>query len=270
MKRLSTILLAGLIGLAPPAAQAHEFWIAPEAYMVEPGAPIRANLRVGEMFEGSSYAYLPRNFVRFDLVCNGDSAPVEGRPGDRPALVATHDEATLCVVVHQTRDYELTYRDWETFASFVTHKDFAWALEEHAARGLAREGFRERYSRYAKSLVAVGNGAGADARMGLLVEIVAEANPYTDDLSTGLPLRVFYGDAPRGNAQVEIFSRAPDGEVSAQLLRTDAEGRLDLPVAPGHEYLVDSVVMRPVQAEAEGDPVWESLWASLTFRVPSR
>ena len=127
---------------------------------------------------------------------------------------------------------------------------------------------RERYSRYGKALIAVGDGAGADREAGLETEIVALANPYTDDLSDGLPVRVLYQGAPRADAQVELFAKSPEGEVEITLLRTDAEGVALLPVTPGQVYLADAVVVRPLEPVAEDDPVWESLWASLTFKVP--
>ena len=116
--------------------------------------------------------------------------------------------------------------------------------------------------------IAVGDGAGADREAGLETEIVALANPYTDDLSDGLPVRVLYQGAPRADAQVELFAKSPEGEVEITLLRTDAEGVALLPVTPGQVYLADAVVVRPLEPVAEDDPVWESLWASLTFKVP--
>ena len=67
-------------------------------------------------------------------------------------------------------------------------------LARHAARGLPELAFREAYTRYAKSLVAVGAGKGSDARVGLKIEVVAGANPYTDDLSGAMPVQVFYLD----------------------------------------------------------------------------
>lgn len=267
-RHLSAATLALFASLAATALAAHEFWIHPEAYRIAPGDEMRAALRVGETFEGSSQSYLPRNFKRFDLLCNGDAAPVDGRAGDRPALAVTVERDGLCVIVHQTRDYRLTYRKWEKFINFVTHKDFDGVLDTHAARGLPQEDFVELYSRYGKSLVAVGAGAGADSEVGLLTEIVAEANPYTDDLKNGLPVRVLFEGAPRPDAQVELFERAPDGSVEVTLHRTDADGRSILPVRAGYEYLVDAVVLRPLEPVEEDDPVWESLWASLTFKVP--
>jgi len=251
------------------SVSAHEFWISPKEYMIAPQDQLVADIRVGTSFGGSAYSFLPVKFVRFDLVMDGKITPVEGQLGDRPALNMSVAEEGLLVVVHQTTDYPLTYSDASKFESFVTNKDFRWVLAEHAARGLPETGFREFYSRYGKSLIAVGNGAGRDAAVGMETEIVALANPYVDDVSGGMPVEVLYQGKPRSDTQVEIFAKAPDGEVTGTKLRTDAQGHVTIPVSAGHEYLVDAVVMRALEPETENDPVWESLWASLTFKVPA-
>lgn len=253
---------------APLMVSAHEFWINPVAYEVPSGGTLVATLRVGEHFAGAEQSYLERNFTRFDMRCDDGLVPVPGRAGDRPALNVAAPSDGLCVIIHQTRDYTLTYNDWQKFVNFVEHKDFEGVLDAHRDRGLPETGFVELYSRYAKSLIAVGDAAGSDAEVGLLTEIVAEANPYTDDLKDGLPIRVLYEGEPRADAQVELFARPPEGDVEVTLHRTDAEGRVTLPVQPGYAYLADAVVLRLLQAQAEKDPVWESLWASLTFAVP--
>lgn len=263
----SSLLVALLVTLAGPAAQAHEFWIDPEDYTVEPGGRIVADLRVGQEFKGGSQAYVPRNFRRFEIADATGLAGVEMRMGDRPALDVTVEGEGLAIVLHVTRDYELTYTDPEAFPNFVTHKDAAWTLERHADRGLPETGFKERYSRHAKSLVAVGQGQGQDRAFGLTTEIVALANPYTDDLSGGLPVQLFHEGRPRPEAQVEVFAR--QGEtVEVFTLRTDAEGVARVPVTPGAEYMLDAVVLRELDGTGEDGAVWESLWANLTFAVP--
>lgn len=266
--RILPFCLSIMMTVAP--ATAHEFWISPEEYTVTSPDQLLANIRVGQNFKGSAYSYIPRSTARFDLVIDGKATPVEARVGDRPALnVAAPIEQGLVTVVHQTSDNFLTYTEAEKFVNFIEHKDFDGVLEEHKARGLPEIGFREKYSRYAKSLIAVGDGAGSDSKVGLLTEIVAMANPYVDDVAGGLPVQVFYDDLPRADTQVEIYDRGPDGEVTVSTVRTDGDGNALIPVAPGHEYLVDSVVMRALEPVEENDPVWESLWASLTFMVPA-
>jgi uncharacterized GH25 family protein len=250
-------------------ANAHEFWLSPEDYTLAPEDEMQVRLRVGTGMKGAALPFLPQDIARFEVVQGDTQRTVEGRMGDNPALVMEAGEDGLAVIVHETTDSRLTYTDFAVFQRFVAHKDFATALADHAARGLPQTGFRETYRRYAKSLIAIGSGAGADRAMGLAIEIVALANPYTDDLSSGLPVLVRLDGAPRGDAQVELFETAPDGVVTTTLHRTDAEGRVVLPIRPGMEYLVDSVVLRALpNDDPVAGPVWHSDWASLTFRTP--
>ncbi|MGY9047582.1 MAG: DUF4198 domain-containing protein, partial [Rhodobacterales bacterium] len=233
------------------------------------GVPLKADLRVGQSFEGSAYPYVPANFTRFELIQGDAVRSVEGRAGDRPALNMAAPGDGLAVVVHVTRDYSLTYPKWETFVSFTEHKDIVWAQERHLERGLTKDRVRERYTRFAKSLIGVGTSAGADREMGLRTEIVALTNPYTDDLSNGFNVQVLYEGAPRADVQVELFDKAPgESKGVSTLHRTDDQGLVTLPVQTGHEYLVDSVVFNELDPETQDDHAWESLWASLTFRVP--
>ena len=262
------LVAAALLALSGGAGSAHEFWIDPLAYQVPPGGTLTADIRVGDKLQGAAFSYIPPNFRRFDVILGDKVLPVPGRAGDRPALNLPAPDEGLAVVVHVTRDYTLTYREREKFEAFIAHKDLGWVLAEHTGRGLPETGFQEQYSRHAKSLIAVGDGRGADTEVGLLTEIVALANPYTDPLDSGFPVRVLYQGAPRADVQVELFDRAPDGTIDITLHRTDADGTAVLPVAAGHSYLVDSVVMRPLEPTTDGGPVWESLWASLTFAVP--
>ncbi|GAA4222235.1 hypothetical protein GGQ68_001193 [Sagittula marina] len=253
--------------LCSASASAHEFWIEPEAYQVAPDAPLVAQLKVGDKLEGSSFSYVPPNFRRFDVIVDGEVIEVDGRAGDKPALNMVLDREGLATVVHVTRDYALTYKDRATFERFCDHKDIKWACVSHDTRGLDPDVIRERYTRYAKSLMALGDGAGSDLEVGLVTEIVAEANPYTDDVSDGFPVRVLHNGEPRKNTQVELFEKAPDGTVDVRYYRTDDTGRAVVEVHPGHAYLVDAVEMLEIPVENDG-PAWESRWASLTFAVP--
>ena len=249
-------------------AQAHEFWISPETYVTPNGGEVQAQLRVGQEFDGGAYSFNPNRFERFDLVMGDQVVPVTGRLGDTPALNMTAPANGLIIIVHETGDNLLTYKGMEKFIKFAKHKDFEWAVQSHAERGLPTERFMERYRRYAKSLVAVGDGAGADREVGLKTEIVALANPYTDQLDM-FPVKVLLDGKPRADAQIELFDKGPDGEVEITLHRTNAQGIGTFPITRGHEYLVDAVELLPLD---EGDPtkfpVWVSAWASLTFMVP--
>ncbi len=256
--------------LVATSTQAHEFWIDPVDYAIAPGGRIEADIRVGERFEGNVYSYLPRNFRLADAIAAGARKPLDGRLGDRPALVVPDAPEGLVTLLYASTDSRLTWDSYDLFAAFVREKAADWVLAAHDARGHPRDGVTETYSRYAKSLVAVGDGAGADADRGLTTEIVALANPYTDDVTGGLPVRVLYQQRPRPGAQVEIFALGDDGIVDVTTVTTDDDGDALISVAPGTEYLLDAVVFRaPDPAESgAAETMWETLWASLTFRTP--
>ena len=252
------------------AAQGHEYWIDPEKHQIGPDEDIVAAIRVGQNYKGSSFAYLPHQFRRFEFAFGGTIHPISARIGDRPAVTMEAPGEGLVVLIHETTWVTLTYSEFQKFEDFVTHKGADWTLETHAARGLPQKGFDEVYSRYAKSLVGVGGSQGRDTAVGLEVEIVALENPYTGEMADGFDALVLYRGEPWAEAQVEIFEKPPDGEVAVSTLMTDSEGRVTVPVKPGHRYMLDAVVLREPSAnlaEATG-AVWESLWANLTFEVP--
>jgi uncharacterized GH25 family protein len=251
------------------SALAHEFWLLPEDFTVEPGAQMVVELRNGEKMNGINLPYLPGSVTRFEVVAGDTVLPVISRLGDSPAMTMKAPAEGLIVVVHQTAGSTVIYSEFAAFQSFVTHKAAAGALEAHSARGLPDKGFSETYRRYAKTLIAVGDSAGQDRDMGLRIEIVALANPYTDDLTAGLPLQVRLDGAPRAGAQLEVFAKAPDGTVTEALYTTDAAGVAMVPAVRGFTYLADNVDIYALpNDDAAAGPVWHSDWASLTYMVP--
>ncbi|WP_413720902.1 DUF4198 domain-containing protein [Silicimonas sp. MF1-12-2] len=252
------------------SAKGHEFWIDPLEHQVATGGTVSADIRVGQTYKGSSYSFLPPNFRRFDYALGDQLAEVPGTIGDRPAVNMEAPGEGLLILIHETTDLVVNYTEYDRFKSFVEHKAAAWVLDEHAARGFPTDKFREVYSRYAKSLIGIGNSEGADRAVGLLTEIVALENPYTGDMSDGIDVQVLYNGAPRASEQIEIFEKAADESVEVSTVTTDAEGRATIPVRPGYRYMLDSVVLREPEPDlaAAKDAIWESLWANLTFAVP--
>lgn len=264
-------LLSVLLCFLTSPVLAHEFWIAPVEYVIDEDAPVKAQLRIGSNFDGVVQRFFKQQFVRFEIYREGQVTPVVGRLGDDPALNIPALGDGLLIVVHETTDSVLTYRKPELFANFVTHKGVPERIGQNQARGFPVMEFREKYRRFVKSLIAAGSGKGQDFRVGMRTEIVALANPYTDDLTDGLPVQVFYEGRPRANAFVLVFGRNPEGEVSTNDYLTDDKGIAKITVVPGVEYLVDATMILPLpNDDIEAGPVWESLWAGLTFRMPLR
>ena len=262
-------LALATLALAAPAF-AHEFWIEPRDFTVEPGETLEADIKVGQMFKGNRYSFNPRNHTRFTLIGPEGEAKIASRIGDVPAVGQPVEGEGLALLVHQTTDSLLTYDDAEIFARFIEQEGLDGTLEAHAARGLPETGFREVYSRHVKALAKVGEGGGADRDLGLPIELTVEGDPYAEPMPGSVTLRATYGGEPMANALVNVFVRPIDeisDEVEQLRPRTDAEGRVTVPLKAGTRYLANVVKMREPSAEkaAETGAVWESLWASNTF-----
>lgn len=250
---------------------AHEFWIEPLRYQIENGGTLEADFKNGQEFSGNTLSYFERNSSRFDLAFQGTLTALSPRLGDSPALnVPAPVTDVLVSVVHETTPSLLTYRVWEKFLKFAKHKDFPNAAADHKAAGWSEIKFKESYTRHVKALIAVGNGEGSDQRLGLKTEFVALSNPYQTGFDNLMQVALYFEDHPRGNAQVEVFDRAPDETVTISLHRTDSAGRVTIPVTNGHDYLFDAVVLEPSEEASteEGATVWQTFWAALTFNVP--
>ncbi len=269
MSKVLCLISVLALSIVPSSPKAHEVWLDPAAFQLSTGETIAIDLVNGEQFEGSSQIYNRNSFVRFEHHVAGTTTDIPGRLGDKPVARLEDATAGLHRVVYQSTSSWLIYNEWDAFLRFARHKDFPEIEARHRARGLPRTGFVESYARFAKTLVAVGGGDGSDSAVGFDTEIVALANPYTDNRDT-VPVRVLYLGAPRVGVQVEVFERAPDGKVTITLLRTNGMGEAEVPVKAGHIYLIDAVVLREPKPDLlpRDNAVWETLWASLTFAVP--
>ena len=86
-----------------------------------------------------------------------------------------------------------------------------------------------------------------------------------------MQVRILMAGLPRANVQVELFERTfgTIDEAKISLYQTNDDGIATFPVTAGQEYMVDNVALLQLEPEVDGNPVWHSLWANLTFAVPS-
>lgn len=254
------------------AAHAHEFWIEPQRFEIGPSQNIVADLRVGQYFKGDSQTYLPANFVAFKVIDQAQTRPVKGRLGDMPAVDIPARENGLHVVVYQSTPSSLTYDDLDDFASFARKQGLGWAVEAHRRRGLNSTDIKEAYTRYAKSLVRVGDGEGNDRPVGMPLELVAETNPYTTEVDEDITVRLLWQGEGRADAQVTVFRKHSECRTSRITLQTDAEGRAVVPRGPGGRLLVNAVHLTEPGDDLPDrmNAAWQSLWASLTFGLPEQ
>ena len=270
-KGMILIYLWVLLWGVSQSASAHEMWLEPIRYEIAKGDKVLAHEKVGQNFKGNKYAYLTSSYEQLNITMNGITRSIKPRLGSLPAVQDVINDEGLLVLSAISTPTKLIYEERKIFDKFLKAEGLDWVFEAHKERGLPEIGFTEVYRRYPKSLVKVGNGIGQDVALGLPLEWVAVNNPY--QAKDMIKMKLLWKGKPYGDAHVSIFTRTEDQieikKVIKSDLITDQNGTISLPVKHGNSYLINAVKMIEPDAKIQHsyDAVWESLWASMTFKV---
>jgi len=267
MRASTAFGLASWIGLlAAPALQAHDFWIEPSAFAPAPGQRVAVRLRVGQELRGDPVPRDPALIQRFVVVGPaGGEAPIPGVPDTEPAGFVAFQAAGPAMIVYDS-NRSAVQLDARKFEDYLAQEGLEKISTLRASRGQSAAGVKEVFSRFAKSLIAVGNGSGPgyDRVLGQRLELVPEGNPYALTGGGELRVRLLYEGKPLAGALILALQKGrPEAKVSA---RSDAQGRVRLRLDRPGFWLVKAVHMIAAPRDAGAD--WESFWASLTFEVP--
>jgi uncharacterized GH25 family protein len=267
MPTLKPFGLALLLTALSVPTRGHDFWIEPSAFTPAPGQRVDVRLRVGEHFRGDPVPRNPERIERFAAVGPSGETPVAGTPGVEPAGFVALGKPGLHLLVYDGNHASVEL-EGEKFEQYLREEGLEAVSALRAKGGQTGAPVKEVYSRCAKSLVAVGSSAGPgyDRSLGLPLELVPEANPYTLKKGEELPVRLYYGGKPLAGALVMALQKdRPEPKLS---VRSDSKGRVRLQLGRPGVWLVKAVHMVPAPKETGAD--WESFWASLTFEVPVR
>lgn len=262
----TTALAAALLAASTLPALAHEFWFEPLDYRIEPGSRIEAAALNGENFGGIEYAYSNKGYARSGIIAGDTKVALTGRQGSKPAVSMIAPGEGLNVVYHASAVSTLNYVDLAKFESFLKGKHLEAALEQHAELGFPTENIKEAYFRYAKTLVAVGNGAGSDEYVGMPYELVALDNPYTS--AGDIRFSVLLEGKPAAGVPVFVF-RKQAGKVEKIDLTSDSAGQVTVPRKTGGEFMVNAVHITTAKGRLKEvtKAQWVTLWASLTYEI---
>ena len=255
------LVIAALAFLVAPWALAHEFWIEPSSFRPAVGSVVTARLMVGEGFLGEA---LPRNeshILRFIQASSAGETPMLGNLGNEPAGAARVQAPGFFLIGYESRSREVKL-EGKTLESYITSEGLEPFFPADRTQPI-----QDHFSRYAKSLlVAEGSEApagGWNHKLGFALELIPEADPAALKAGEKLPVQLLQAGKPLAGALVSARRKGP-GEKKVSV-RTDALGRVLLPVDGAGVWLIHAVWMRPVAGKSAE---WESLWASLTFAKP--
>jgi hypothetical protein len=265
---LQVLALLGCCGVAG----AHDFWIEPSTHRPAPGAVVAATLRIGDHGTTATYGRTPVHVERFVLTGRDGTIVVPGRPGDDPAGRVTVPAAGPWWLAYRSRRSFIAL-EAAAFEGYLRDEGLDRIVGLRRGAGLAARPGRETFSRCAKALLWSGEPTATPAALatittplGLTLELVPEADPSRLHFGDTLSVRLLFEDAPVVAALVDAtWLAVPTRTVS---LRTDAAGRVQIPLTHTGSWMLAAVHMEPAAPDVVPRADWESWWASLTFAVP--
>jgi uncharacterized GH25 family protein len=250
---------------------AHDFWLQPGEYWINPDALTPLTLQVGHGAFRQRSPIPARRITRFQAI-TPEGAAIDLREQLSPG--GSEDDGNFrlknpgaYVLVLQTDDHAQTHLPSIRFNDYLNAEGLTPALEQRARlRRMDADG-SERYSRCAKSFLQVGpRGEGSQDQVsnpvGLPLEIVAESSPYGVPQSTVLPVRVLYAGRPLAGALVKLTDLNNDASPFEMHL-TDHDGRARFTMPVSGAWLLNVIWTKPLPQSEETD--FETVFSSLSF-----
>jgi uncharacterized GH25 family protein len=243
---------------------AHAFWVQPGDFWLNPRAALSWTLQVGDALSRQPSPLPPDRITRFEAI--GPTGAVQDLRAGATRLV----QPGAYVVVLETDNRAYSHQSAMRFNDYLEAEGLTPALEYRArTHRMHVDGF-ERYSRAAKSIVAVGprnrqETAIVTRPLGLRLEIVPAISPYATPRPEQFPVRVLYGGKPLAGALVKLMSLDQELTVTDQQ-RTNLAGNASFAMPPGGSWLINVIWTTPLTSASDAD--YETTFSSLTFAVP--
>ena len=263
MRRIQTGLLTLLVlVVAAGDAAAHYTYIVPQTFRVAAGDTVLIGFHSGDGFPESS-AILKR-LVDPTIHSEGIALKLDGLKEEGKRLAyefkATRPGHVIVTAVNGTGSETMKP---ESFEEYLKEEGLNAIVAARAQRGESAKPGRERYTMYAKTIFLAGApNDGYKVAVGLPLEMVPEKDPYSLKSGESLPVRVLLRGAPAANLEVMAASTAP-GFKPHIVGKTDANGRVTIPVSAGKWRLHTIHMERALGSDAD----WESAWTTLTFEI---
>lgn len=260
---LTAVMLLGAVTVLP----AHDFWVVPELFRVPEGWTVHVAGQTGMNFPESTSAIERDRVAEAELVSAEGRVPVEGsfRSGSSLMMEARPDAVGQwwVAVALETRPIRLSAPQ---FDDYLEH-DGVWdVLEERRASGASADSVDERYTKYAKALVEVGEGGpeAFDRRVGHPIEFVPLEDPFDVRPGDRFRARLLWRGEPL-SGHVVFAGRAGAGEGPTTHARTDGNGVVELPIFVAGPWYLKAIQM--VEDDEDPEVEYRSHWATLTFDV---
>ena len=247
---------------------AHDYWLQPQQFFLAAGETTHVQLFVGDHFISEAERPFQRNKTGvFQIVSENKSRDLKAtaRDGQKPVCKIAPGHAGNHLIVMQ-RDWSHIEIEAAKFNNYLEHEGLTAILQMRRVAGEDTAVGRERYRRYLKALIQVGDKPDDTyaRKMGHRLEIVPRANPTTRKKGDRLTVSVLFEGQPLRGASVTAYNRQADS-TKTQEGRTNDQGQANFKLDRSGLWLIRLVHMQRTKNVSGID--WESFWAAYSFQM---
>ncbi len=258
--------------LAPAALLAHDTWLIPQSFRVEPGKPVTLRLSTGGAFPASDAPLDLDRVANLYLRIAKSKQTLTGFKQQGKFLVATATPTAPghAIAVLETKPRLLVLQADE-FNDYIGHEELKHVIASRAASGKSSADGREMYRKIAKTVLCVGD-SGNDSEYaepeGLWLEIVPERSPCGLEEGDALTVRVSFEDKPLEEVHLAAGYEGVQGHNYDAWVATDKFGRATVRFTRPGIWFVRVLHMVPLAGNPEAD--WQSAFSTLTLEIKPR
>lgn len=267
-RRSRSIPILVLALLLPVTAFPHEYFFEPKSFFVQVKQKIDLRLFVGEGLkkeeERSFEAAKVRSFREYFGKTGADIK--NNQENSMPFYSYTSGSAGNHLFALE-RNWSYITLESAKFEDYLREDGMEYIIAERAKLGESQKEGRERYSRFIKTLLQIGEKRDKTykEKTALKLDITPLENPYSKKSGDNLSFQVLFDGKPlvnrtafADNRDVELFSK--------QKVTTDANGKFTVKLDRKGTWLVRLVVMQRCKTDC-GEADWESFWGAFSFGV---
>ena len=265
----ATLLVSGSVLFA------HDLYLMPDTFTVAKDHAFVLALHNGDSFPESEVAPVLDRLRDIRVVSARGSIEVEHleTAGKVVQGKVTLPWSSSSIITARTSPHAFELQAAE-FEAYLKEEGLLQAVQWRHDNGQQASLGRERYRKYAKSLISSSQSHGNSASdnfhthpAGLEFEIVPEKSPENLKPGSAVSLQVLFRGKPVSDLQVEgawAGIGAGSGETTV-LGRTDKSGRIVASLKSPGKWRFHTVRMERCEEPSAAD--WESYWSSLTFEI---
>jgi uncharacterized GH25 family protein len=260
---LSCLLLSGVF-----KAQAQDYVLLPENFFLHKGDKLNLHLISANQFiKQDEIKYETAKAAKFTLNAGKKKTDLTTMAKDTatPIVSVTMENEGLNIV-EMTQKPTTDDIERDDFVKILD--DEGMTKESEKAKNGSKDSFREKYTWFLKSLVQVDKNSpnGFDKPIGQDFEIILKDNPYKGNYGDDLIAEVQFKGKPLANAQVVLYIKALTGNIFAQKLSSDKEGKIYFKLTREGIYLLRTIYIEPSKDKNADFETW---MACYTFAFSS-